>query len=60
MKIIILLFILTSSAFAGLVFTYRCGVCGMYEKYAFPGIYRCTKDGGAMVPVGNQPFQDCK
>lgn len=56
MKIFIVLMLLISSAMAGLVFKYRCGICGMYEKYAFPGVYKCANDGGIMVPVGNNPF----
>lgn len=58
MKIFIILMLVVSSAVAGLVFKYRCGICGLYEDYAFPGSYKCPNDGGFMVPIGNNPFGD--
>jgi hypothetical protein len=59
MKILLLIVVLASTAMAGLVFKYRCGTCGLYENYAFPGSYKCPSDNGIMVPVGNDPFKGC-
>ena len=59
MKTLLVLLIITSTAMAGLVFKYRCGICGLYEKYTFPGSYKCPNDNGTMLPVGNDPFKGC-